>query len=127
VLSFFVFVIGVLVVAALLFLGASLLLGRGETQPPADLSRSPVELPDDRPVVGDDVRALRLSPAFRGYRMSEVDWLIDQFAQILDERDAELAELRGTAHPPAGAAPKQTQHPAAGDETHDPDEENPHA
>ncbi len=71
-----------------------MLLGRGETQPPAELDRSPVELPDDRPVTSDDVRALRISVAFRGYRMSEVDWLIDQLAQVLDERDAEIAALR---------------------------------
>jgi DivIVA domain-containing protein len=91
-----VFVVGLLVVGGLLFLGASVLLGRGETQPPAEVGRSPVELPDDRPVRGDDVRALRISAAFRGYRMSEVDWLIDQLAQVLDERDAEIAALRGT-------------------------------
>jgi DivIVA domain-containing protein len=127
VLSFLVFVIGVLLVGGLLFLGASLLLGRGETQPPAELDRSPVELPDDRPVVGDDVRALRLSPAFRGYRMTEVDWLIDQFAQILDERDAELATLRKAAHPPAEPATKQTEFPTAGDESRDTDEESPDA
>ena len=92
-----VFVIGLLVVGGLLFLGASVLLGRGETQPPAEVGRSPVELPDDRPVVGDDVRALRISVAFRGYRMTEVDWLIDQLAQVLDERDAEIAQLRAGA------------------------------
>ncbi len=89
-----VFVIGLVVVGGLLFLGGSVLLGRGESQPPAELGRSPVELPDDRPVVGDDVRALRISVAFRGYRMTEVDWLIDQFAQVLDERDTEIAQLR---------------------------------
>ena len=99
-----VFVIGLLVVGGLLFLGGSLLLGRGETQPPAEFGRSPVELPDDRPVVGDDVRALRISVAFRGYRMTEVDWLVDQLSQTLDERDAEIAELRAAAAPrPAGA------------------------
>jgi DivIVA domain-containing protein len=92
-LAFVAFVVGVLVVGGLLFLGASLLLGRGETQPPAELDRSPVELPDDRPVTPDDVRALRISPVFRGYRMSEVDWLIDQFALVLEERDAEIAAL----------------------------------
>ena len=126
-LSYLVFVIGILLVGGLLFLGASLLLGRGETQPPSDPARSPVELPDDRPVLGDDVRALRLSPAFRGYRMSEVDWLIDQFAQILDDRDAELAALRGTAHPSATAERKQGEGPRSGDDGHDPDEERPHA
>jgi len=94
VLAFLLSVIGVLVVGGLLFLGGSLLLGRGETQPPAELDRSPMELPDDRPVVGDDIRALRISPSVRGYRMTEVDWLLDQFAQTLDERDQEIAELR---------------------------------
>jgi hypothetical protein len=94
VLGFLVFVLGVLVVAALLFLGASVLMGRGETQPPAELDRSPVELPDDRPVTGDDVRGLHISVAARGYRMTEVDWLLEQFADALDERDAEIASLR---------------------------------
>jgi hypothetical protein len=94
VLAFLVFVAGVLVVGGLLFLGGSMLLGRGETQPPAELDRSPVELPDDRPVVGDDIRALRISVAFRGYRMTEIDWLLDQFASTLDERDAEITALR---------------------------------
>ena len=138
-LDFLSLVVGVLVVGGLLFLGASLLMGRGETQPPADPGHSPVELPDDRLVLGDDVRALRLSPAFRGYRMSEVDWLIDQFASILDERDAELAALRGsaTAHPPEARATKQGGDHAPGDavpgnsagRAHDrtTDEERPHA
>ena len=93
-LGFLLLVVGVLLVGGLLFLGGSLLLGRGETQPPAELDRSPVELPDDRPVTADDVRALRISPVLRGYRMTEVDWLIDQLAQTLDERDKELEELR---------------------------------
>jgi DivIVA domain-containing protein len=92
--AFVGFVIGVLVVGGLLFLGSSLLLGRGETQPPAELDRSPVELPEDRPVTADDVRALRISVAFRGYRMTEVDWLLDQFAQTIDERDAQIAALQ---------------------------------
>jgi hypothetical protein len=39
----------------------------------------------------------------RGYRMTEVDWLLDQFAQVLDERDAEIAQLRAGATPAAGA------------------------
>ena len=93
-LAFLLSLAGVMVVGGLLFLGGSLLLGRGETQPPADQDRSPVELPDDRPVTGEDVRALRISVALRGYRMTEVDWLLDQFAEALDERDAELAALR---------------------------------
>jgi DivIVA domain-containing protein len=109
-LAFVAFVVGVLVVGGLLFLGASLLLGRGETQPPAELDRSPVELPDDRPVTADDVRALRISPVFRGYRMSEVDWLLDQFALVLEERDAEIAALTERL------ATRPEQAPSANDE-----------
>ena len=107
-LEFVAFVVGVLVVGGLLFLGASVLLGRGETQPPAELDRSPVELPDDRRVTADDVRALRISAAFRGYRMTEVDWLLDQFALILEERDAEIDGLTARLAPqPADAGPDQ--------------------
>jgi DivIVA domain-containing protein len=122
VLGFLVFVLGVLVVATLLFLGASVLMGRGETQPPAELDRSPVELPDDRPVTGDDVRDLRISVAARGYRMTEVDWLLEQFADALDERDAEIASLRArlAEQQDAGAA-----HAAPDDGTED--EERPGA
>jgi DivIVA domain-containing protein len=123
-LSFVAFVVGVLVVGGLLFLGASMLLGRGETQPPAELDRSPVELPDDRPVTADDVRALRISAAFRGYRMTEVDWLLDQFALVLEERDAEIAALTARLAPPEtpheddegpadGAAPPDEEEPRA--------------
>jgi DivIVA domain-containing protein len=130
VLGFLVFVVGVLIVGGLLFLGASWLLGRGETQPPADLDRSPVELPNDRPVTADDVRALQISVAFRGYRMTEVDWLLDQFARTLEERDAEIAALRESPHPQPldpGAA-KAGERPTAPGVAGDPDdEERPHA
>ena len=112
-LSAVVFVVSVLLVSGLLFLGGSLLLGRGETQPPAELDRSPVELPADRPVTGDDVRALRISVTFRGYRMTEVDWLLEQLAGTLEERDREIAALRsrpagGGSAPPAPAGPHDT-------------------
>jgi DivIVA domain-containing protein len=128
-MSGIVFVLGLLVVGGLLFLGASLLLGRGETQPPAELDRSPVELPDDRPVTSDDVRALRISVAFRGYRMSEVDWLLEQFALILDERDAEIMRLQRIAHPPDDRAEKTLQAADSPDEDAGitDDEERPHA
>jgi DivIVA domain-containing protein len=109
VFAFLMLVAGVLLVGGLLFLLGSLLLGRGETQPPAELDRSPVELPDDRPVAADDIRALRMSVAFRGYRMTEVDWLLDQFAQTLDERDAEIAALRARLEEERPAAEGEQQ------------------
>ncbi|MGY1764186.1 DivIVA domain-containing protein [Geodermatophilus sp. SYSU D00779] len=105
-----VFVLTVAVVGGLLFLGGSVLLGRGETQPPADPDRSPLELPEDRPVTADDVRGVRMSVTVRGYRMTEVDWLLEQLAQALEERDAEVAALRarleaGRTAPGADDAP----------------------
>jgi len=127
-LAFVAFVVGVLVVGGLLFLGASLLMGRGETQPPAELDRSPVELPDDRPVTADDIRSLRISAAFRGYRMSEVDWLIDQFALVLDERDAEIAALTERfAHRPDEPSAAKDQGTDGDAASPDDEEEQPHA
>src|SRR3712207_3097095 len=88
---------------------------RGETQPPAELDRSPVELPDDRPVTGDDVRDLRISVTARGYRMTEVDWLLEQFAEALDQRDAEIASLRArlAEQQETAGTPEPEPHPAA--------------
>jgi DivIVA domain-containing protein len=100
VLEFLGAVLGVLVVAVLLFLGASLLMGRGETQPPAEPGRSPVELPEDRPVTADDVRGVRIPVTVRGYRMTDVDWLLEQLARSLEERDAEVAALRARLEAP---------------------------
>jgi DivIVA domain-containing protein len=128
-LAFLGFVVGVLLVGGVLFLGASLLLGRGETQPPAELDRSPVELPDDRAVTGDDVRALRISVAVRGYRMTEVDWLLDQFALALDGRDDELAVLRARLRDREDAAVDggSGESPDAGNEAGEGDREDRNA
>jgi DivIVA domain-containing protein len=124
-LSFVAFVVGVLVVGALLFLGASLLLGRAETRPPAEQDRSPVALPGDRAVTADDVRALQLSVNLRGYRMTEVDWLIDQFAAVLEERDAEIEGLRAQLHPAPATVQKEQQGAAPDDDAATTDDEEP--
>jgi DivIVA domain-containing protein len=128
-LAFLGFLIGVLLVGGVLFLGASLLLGRGETLPPAELDRSPVELPEDRPVTGDDVRALRISVAVRGYRMTEVDWLLDQFAVALDRRDDEVAVLRARlrAREEVTEENGSAESPNAGNEAGEGEREDRHA
>jgi len=41
-------------------------------------------VPADRPLVGDDLRAVRFSTAVRGYRASEVDALLERLAEQLD-------------------------------------------
>jgi DivIVA domain-containing protein len=57
-------------------------------------------------IEGDDVRGLRFQQAVRGYRMAEVDWVLERLADELDrtgtERDdlrARLAELEGRREP----------------------------
>lgn len=100
------YIIALLVVGALLFLAASYTFGRGEEMAPVLPDGTPVELPDDRLADGDDLRALRLSVAVRGYRMDEVDWLLDRLSEQVDTRDREIARLRSVLHvePVEGAA-----------------------
>lgn len=50
-------------------------------------------LPPDRPLARADVDALRLPLALRGYRMDEVDDVLDRLSAELSERDARIAEL----------------------------------
>lgn len=41
----------------------------------------------DGPLTADDLRAVRFGSALRGYRMSEVDALLDRLAEELSPRD----------------------------------------
>jgi DivIVA domain-containing protein len=104
VVTFLTYLFGLVVACGLLFLVASFAFGRGEELAPMPADGTPVELPDERPVRGDDVRGLRLSVVLRGYRMAEVDWVLDRLAAQLEDRDQEIARLRTAAGPePSGA------------------------
>jgi DivIVA domain-containing protein len=107
------YIIALLVVGGLLFLAASYTFGRGEEMAPVLPDGTPVELPDDRLADGDDLRALRLSVAVRGYRMDEVDWLLDRLSEQVDTRDREIARLRSVLHvePVQDAEPELLTHP----------------
>ncbi|MCQ1952718.1 DivIVA domain-containing protein [Arthrobacter sp. zg-Y238] len=59
--------------------------------PEPDPRLPPVLLPE-HPVAGD-VSRLRFSVALRGYRMDEVDTVLDRFAEALEERDARIRTL----------------------------------
>jgi DivIVA domain-containing protein len=65
-------------------------------------------LPVSRPVAPSDIEALRLPVVARGYRMADVDDVLDRLAVEIMERDARIAELRsrvdGTTAP---ASPEQ--------------------
>lgn len=53
-------------------------------------------LPPDRPVSRADVDGLRLPVTARGYRMQQVDDILDRLGAELAERDARIAELEST-------------------------------
>jgi DivIVA domain-containing protein len=92
------YVFALILVGGLLFLAASFAFGRDEEMAPALPEGTPTELPDDRPATGADLRALRLSVVLRGYRMEEVDWVLDRLAEQIDARDREIGRLRSVLH-----------------------------
>lgn len=67
--------------------------GRGDGLSPAEAGRRPAALPEDRALVPADFDALDLGVGFRGYRMDEVDEVIDRVVFELAERDERIAEL----------------------------------
>ncbi|WP_016907587.1 DivIVA domain-containing protein [Streptomyces xiaopingdaonensis] len=69
--------------------GRSVTGGLSESAP--DLLDEP--LPEARPVNRADVASLRLAVAPRGYRMDQVDDVLDRLGAELAERDARIAEL----------------------------------
>lgn len=94
-----VYLIVVVAVAAVVFGLAAVVFGRGEELAPLPPGATPTRLPADE-IGGDDVRELRFQQVLRGYRMEEVDWVLDRLADELDrigfERDglaARVAEL----------------------------------
>ena len=94
----------VLLLAVLGVLGAVAVVaaGRGTAMPDVDPDRAPLGvLPPDE-VGPTEVERLRFSLAFRGYRMDEVDDVLDRLTAELADRDARIAELQTGA--PADAA-----------------------
>ena len=63
--------------------------GRGTPMAPAYDDRPDATVPGDRELRADDLRKLRFSLALRGYRMSEVDALLDRLAREMEVRAAE--------------------------------------
>jgi DivIVA domain-containing protein len=90
------YLIVVAAVAAALFGIATVVFGRGEELAPLAPGATPTRLPAGE-MDGHDVRELRFPQALRGYRMVEVDWVLDRLADELDrigtERDGLLARV----------------------------------
>ncbi len=87
----------VLVLIALLLFGvASLLFGRGEQLPPLPPATTATVLPASG-VTGDDVDAVKFTQVLRGYKTSEVDWVLDRLGHELDQLRGQLETLRATS------------------------------
>lgn len=57
--------------------------GHGEGLAPREVDDPPLRLPE-QDVSGDDVREVRFSTAMRGYRVAEVDEVLERLAQEID-------------------------------------------
>jgi DivIVA domain-containing protein len=79
--------------------------GRGGSLPEEYDDRPDVRVPATGPLTGDDVRGVRFSLAFRGYRMSEVDELLQRLAAQVDDA-ARVEDAAPGDAPRAGDAPR---------------------
>jgi len=91
--TFLGWVLSALVVAALAFAVVAVVTGRTEVMADMPPDAAP-GLPAERPVRSDDVAAARFDLAFRGYRMDQVDALLERLSVEFAARDEEIASLR---------------------------------
>jgi len=104
-------VVFMLAAIAVIAVVALLAVGRLGELPDVEGDRAPLALPDDRPLDGDDVDGVRFAVGLRGYRMDEVDDVLDRLAGEVSARDARIAELEwqldGRAAPRPDAEDRQ--------------------
>ncbi|HET6685790.1 MAG TPA: DivIVA domain-containing protein [Jiangellaceae bacterium] len=86
---FVVFVVtGVVVVFAV----AAVAVGRGGGLDPVESDLLRPSLPSG-PISADDLDSVRFAVGFRGYRMDQVDDVLNRLGHELTERDARISEL----------------------------------
>jgi DivIVA domain-containing protein len=88
-----IYLVVMMLVAAVVFLLASVVFGRGEELPALPPGASPTRLPASE-VTAEDVRNVRFQLTVRGYKMSEVDWVLRRLSGELEDLRAERDELR---------------------------------
>lgn len=76
-------------VLVVLALGGVALVAAGRGAPLAEVydDRPDSSVPAEGPLSADDLRRVRFSLGFRGYRMSEVDALLDRLASEREQQD----------------------------------------
>ena len=82
-----------ILVAVVLFGIATLVFGRGEQLPPLPTGTTATVLPASG-VTGADVEEVRFTQVLRGYKTSEVDWVLERLGAELDQVRAELRAER---------------------------------
>jgi DivIVA domain-containing protein len=87
------YLVVLILVAVVLFGLGSVLFGRGEPLPPLPRATTATVLPASG-VTGADVDAVKFTQTVRGYKTSEVDWVLDRLGQELDLLRGELAAVR---------------------------------
>ncbi|WIX87844.1 DivIVA domain-containing protein [Amycolatopsis sp. DG1A-15b] len=87
-----IYLVVMLLVAAVVFLLAAVVFGRGEELAPLPPGSSPTRLPAED-ITGEDLAEVRFQLVLRGYKMSEVDWVMRRLGAELDELRARVAEL----------------------------------
>lgn len=90
-----IYLIVMVAVAAVVFLLAALVFGRGEELAPLPPGASPTRLPSDD-ITAEDVRELKFQQVFRGYKMSEVDWALQRLATEVETLRARVQELESS-------------------------------
>ena len=87
------YLVVLVLVGIVLFAVGSLLFGRGEVLPPLPHATTATVLPASG-VTGADIDAVKFTQTLRGYKTSEVDWVLDRLGQELDLLRGELAAVR---------------------------------
>ena len=87
------YLVVLILIGIVLFALGSVLFGRGESLPPLPRATTATVLPASG-VTGVDVDGVKFTQTLRGYKTSEVDWVLDRLGQELDSLRGELAAVR---------------------------------
>jgi DivIVA domain-containing protein len=79
---------------------AAVAAGKGAPLAPAYDDRPDADVPATGPLSADDLRRVRFSLALRGYRMSEVDALLDRLAREREPGSSAPDDLPGPSTTP---------------------------
>jgi DivIVA domain-containing protein len=90
------YLVVLILVAVVLFGLGSVLFGRGEVLPPLPAATTATALPASG-VTGADVDAVKFTQTVRGYKTSEVDWVLDRLGQELDLLRGQLSSVHAAA------------------------------